>query len=161
MDPKFDLLGDPIPEGRGKAGRTGHIPTAENARKIRTLLVAGMKPERIAQQMGISVPTLRKHYFQNGKVNAKLARQFAIAEMRARKLLRLDEQADKGNVSAIRTMSAEMDRIEREIAEDAVGKNAKPKEKSTGVKRQREVAGFEADDELARKLQQEADERVH
>ena len=161
MDPKFDLLGDPIPESRGKPGRTGHIPTAQNARKVRGLLVSGMKLERIAKEMGISVPSLRKHYFQSGKVNAKLARQIAIAEMRARLMLRLDELVEKGNVSAIRTMIGELDRSEREMAEEALGQDAKPKEPSMGVKRQREMAGLEADDDLARELMQEADERVH
>lgn len=160
MDRKFDLLGDPIPDGRGEPGRTGHIPTAENAKKIRALLVSGMKNPQIARELGISVPTLRKHYFQSGKINAKLAREMAIAEMRARNILRLDAQADKGSVSAMRALEPLIDKAEREIIERDMGSDA-PHEKSQGLKRQRELLGHEADDELDRELLQEADGRVH
>lgn len=160
MDRKFDLLGDPIPEGRGAPGRTGHVPTAENARKIRALLVAGMKNQQIARELGISVPTLRKHYFQSGKINARLAREMAIAEMRARNILRLDKEADKGNVSAMRALEPLIEKAERDMVEREVGADA-PREKSQGVKRQRELLGHEADDDLERELMQEADGRVH
>ena len=50
---------------------------------------------------------------------------------------------------------AERDLIEREVGADA------PREKSQGVKRQRELMGHEADDDLERELMQEADGRVH
>lgn len=160
MDRKFDLLGDPIPDGRGEPGRTGHIPTVENARKIRALLVAGMKNQQIARELGISVPTLRKHYFQSGKINARLAREMAIAEMRARNILRLDREADKGNVSAMRALEPLIEKAERDLIEREVGADA-PREKSQGVKRQRELMGHEADDDLERELMQEADGRVH
>jgi len=160
VDRKFDLLGDPIPDGRGEPGRTGHIPTVENARKIRALLVAGMKNQQIARELGISVPTLRKHYFQSGKINARLAREMAIAEMRARNILRLDKEADKGNVSAMRALEPLIEKAERDLIEREVGADA-PREKSQGVKRQRELMGHEADDDLERELMQEADGRVH
>lgn len=160
MDRKFDLLGDPIPDGRGEPGRTGHIPTVENARKIRALLVAGMKNQQIARELGISVPTLRKHYFQSGKINARLAREMAIAEMRARNILRLDREADKGNVSAMRALEPLIEKAERDLIEREFGADA-PREKSQGVKRQRELMGHEADDDLERELMQEADGRVH
>jgi len=119
-----------------------------------------MKNPQIARELGISVPTLRKHYFQSGKINAKLAREMAIAEMRARNILRLDAQADKGSVSAMRALEPLIDKAEREIIEREVGTDA-PKEKSQGLKRQRELLGHEADDELDRELMQEADGRVH
>lgn len=160
MDRKFDLLGDPIPEGRGEPGRTGHIPTAENARKIRALLVAGLKNQQIARELGISVPTLRKHYFQSGKINARLAREMAVAEMRARNILRLDAQADKGSVSAMRALEPLLEKAEREIIEARIGEEG-PREQSVGVKRQREMLGHEADDELDRELSQEANVSLH
>lgn len=161
MNPKFDLLGDPIPEGRGKPGRTGHVPTSENARKIRALLVAGMKPAEIAKQLGISGPTLRKHYFANGKINVKMARQMATSEMRARNILRLDAQADKGNVSAMRTLETLIDKAEREMIETELGRDGGAKEKSPGVKQQRELLGYEADDDLEQELMRESDGRMH
>lgn len=161
MNQKFDLLGDPIPDGRGEPGRTGHIPTAENARRIRALLVAGMTNTQIAADLGITVPTLRKHYFHNGKVNAKLAREMAIAEMRARNVLRLDAEADKGNVSAMRALEPILEKAQRDMAERELGSPETPKEQSFGLKRQREAAGRIADDDLDQELMQEADARVH
>lgn len=156
MNSKFDLLGDPIPEGRGKPGRTGHVPTAENARKIRSLLVAGLKNARIARELGITVPTLKKHYFHNGKVNAKLAREMAIAEMRARNILRLDAEADKGNVSAMRALEPLLEKAERDLVERELSREKPAKEQAPGVKRHRELMGHEADDELEAELMREA-----
>lgn len=156
MNSKFDLLGDPIPEGRGKPGRTGHVPTAENARKIRSLLVAGLKNAQIARELGITVPTLKKHYFHNGKVNAKLAREMAIAEMRARNILRLDAEADKGNVSAMRALEPLLEKAERDLVERELSREKPAKEQAPGVKRHRELMGHEADDELEAELMREA-----
>ncbi|MBV6636677.1 MAG: hypothetical protein KI788_12330 [Mameliella sp.] len=120
-----------------------------------------MKNQQIAKEIGISVPTLRKHYFQNGKIKARLAREMAIAEMRARNILRLDAQADKGNVSAMRALEPLLEKAERELIERDLGEADKPQEQSLGRKREREVAGFEADDELDRELSKEAGSRVH
>ncbi|MGK7663366.1 MULTISPECIES: hypothetical protein [unclassified Marinovum] len=119
-----------------------------------------MKNQQIARELGISVPTLRKHYFQSGKINARLAREMAIAEMRARNILRLDREADKGNVSAMRALEPLIEKAERDLIEREFGADA-PREKSQGVKRQRELMGHEADDDLERELMQEADGRVH
>ena len=114
-----------------------------------------MKNQQIARELGISIPTLRKHYFSNGKINARLAREMAIAEMRAR-----NKAADEGNVSAMRALEPLIEKAERDLIEREVGADA-PKEKSQGVKRQRELLGHEADDDLERELMQEADGRVH
>lgn len=59
----FDLLGDPIPEGRGKVGPTGHIATDKNINKIMILVLFGWRKPEIAAEMRITVPTLNKHYF--------------------------------------------------------------------------------------------------
>lgn len=156
MDRKFDLLGDPIPEGRGEPGRTGHIATSENVNKVRALLVANFKNAEIAKQLGITVPTLKKHYFHNGKVRHKLLREMAISEMRARNIMRLDAQADKGNVSAMRTLETMLEKAERDLIEQDMGAEDKPREKSAGLKQRRELQGFEADDELDAELSREA-----
>jgi hypothetical protein len=104
VDRGFDLLGDPIPAGRGEPGRTGHVPTAQNAKKIRLLLVSDWTVDQIAAELGISAPTLRKHYFRSGKINLKQARQIAIAEVRGRTLLQLDQAAEAGKVAAIKAI---------------------------------------------------------
>ncbi|WP_157946809.1 hypothetical protein [Thalassobius sp. I31.1] len=106
MNPKFDLLGHPIPENHGKAGANGHIVTPENVNKVRLLLIAGRQKKDIAADLGISIPTLTKHYFLSGAKEVKEARQRALADERAKNLLRLDEAASKGNVTAIRELNS-------------------------------------------------------
>ena len=155
MAVKFDLLGDPVPENHGKAGRNGHVPTKEMSNKIKVLLVSGMKLEEIARQVGISVPTIRKHYFANGKVKATMARSLALSEARARNLLRLEEAAAAGNVSAMGKLEAVLARYERELADegwisDQSSKKSKPKkaEKPIGKKDLDRQSAMEAEAEL-------------
>ncbi|WOI30053.1 hypothetical protein [Sulfitobacter dubius] len=124
------------------------------------MLVAGLNNSQIARELGISVPTLRKHYFQSGKIKAKMAREMAIAEMRARNILRLDAQADKGSVSAMRALEPLLEKAEREIAEREMGSD-QPRQQSPGVKQRRELMGHEADDELERELSQESSHGLH
>ncbi len=133
----FDLLGDPIPAGRGKPGAPEHVPTAQNVNKVRLLLVAGMKKPEIAKHLGVSIPTLNKYYFKKLTIrNAQLA---AISEVQARTLLQLDKAAQTGAVSAMKeinkiTKQAEMDCLASDMRKPE--KKAKP----LGVKAQRKEA---------------------
>lgn len=47
---------------KGKAGRPAHQPTDEQRRLVRSLAGFGIPQEDIAREIGISVPTLMKHY---------------------------------------------------------------------------------------------------
>ncbi|WP_136441623.1 hypothetical protein [Pacificoceanicola onchidii] len=120
MTQKFDLLGDPIPDNHGKPGANGHIATAENVSKVRGLLASGKDKRDIALELGITLPTLTKHYFQSGKLSVKNARRKARADLRAKLMLKLDEQVGKGNVSAMRTMKQILDEEDvRDAAQEA------------------------------------------
>lgn len=57
-----DLLGDPIDPHHGCRGRPRHIPTAERRRQARELRAAGASQEAIAAALGITIPTLTRHY---------------------------------------------------------------------------------------------------
>ncbi len=61
---------------------------------------------------GISAPTLRKHYFANGKVNRKSAKALAIREVKGRTLLQLDKAAEDGKVAAIKAIRSIVEREE-------------------------------------------------
>lgn len=98
MAREFDLLGDPIPKGHGKAGAPEHRVTSENINKIRLLVLAKWIAKDIADEIGISVPSLNKHYFKNGSIKAARAR--SMAEVKGRVLLQLQKEADGGSVSA-------------------------------------------------------------
>lgn len=95
---EFDLLGDPIPENFGKPGANGHVATAENVNKVRLLVVANWTAAQIATELGVSVPTLNKHYFRNGSI--KRAKAQSLAEAKGRILMQLDAAASAGNVAA-------------------------------------------------------------
>ncbi|APE43404.1 hypothetical protein BOO69_08230 [Sulfitobacter alexandrii] len=134
MERGFDLLGDPIPEGRGQPGATGHIATAKNVNKVRWLLLAGWKKPKIAQELGISIPTLNKHYFKNRSI--KDAVLLAAAEARGRTLLQLDQAAQAGSVPAMKELAKQARQVELDcLAKDLRTPKADPK--PLGKKEQR------------------------
>lgn len=136
MEQRFDLLGDPIPEGRGKAGATGHIATAGNVNKVRWLLLAGWKKPKIAQELGISIPTLNKHYFKNRSI--KDAVLLAAAEVRGRTLIQLDKAAQGGSVPAMKELAKQARQVELDcLAKDI--RTPKPTAKPIGKKEQRKL----------------------
>jgi hypothetical protein len=135
LDRNFDLLGDPVPEGRGAAGRTGHIATEKNVNKVRMLLLSGWSKGEIAKELGVTSPTLNKHYFQ--KLSVKQARLKAISETKGRTLLQLDKAAQGGSVSAMKEISKQVKAIELECLASDI--RSPKKEKALGVKAQRKV----------------------
>lgn len=132
----FDLFGNPLPRNHGQPGRNEHVPTAENANKIRLLLVADWTCAQIAAELGISVPTLRKHYFQ-GRRNP---RELALAEVRGRVLLQLDQEAAAGNVSAMK----EIRKVAEIAALDRLPKTPSAQAEKLGKKEQRRRAAHRA-----------------
>ena len=97
MTENFDLFGDPIPEGYGKAGRPEHVPTNQNRNKVMMLLALGWSNDRIASAMHITPPTLRKHYFRELKF-----RDEARDRMDATVSMQLWTGVMEGSVSAIK-----------------------------------------------------------
>lgn len=57
-----DLLGDPVDPGHGCGGRPRHIATDARRAMVRQLREAGQPQEAIAAALGITGPTLRRHY---------------------------------------------------------------------------------------------------
>lgn len=96
----FDLFGQPLPRNLGQPGRNEHVATAENVNRVRVLLAAEWTRCEIAAELGISVPTLRKHYFRE----LTRGREIALREVRGKVMLALDAQVDRGNVGAMKTM---------------------------------------------------------
>jgi regulatory Fis family protein len=62
-----DLFGDPIPTDRGRVGRPRHLVSSRNTRKFIALRDAGWTQAQMAEALGISPPTLRRHYFAGVK----------------------------------------------------------------------------------------------
>lgn len=80
---------------KGMRGRPAHVPNNETCNKIKLLLALGWANERIARALGITLPTLRKHYFSLLRV-----RDLARDAMDARRVERLWLAAEKGNIGA-------------------------------------------------------------
>jgi len=75
-------------------GRPEHKPTAATRRQVAAAAGGGMRQEDIANAIGISVPTLRKHY--EAELSAGAARE------RMAVLQKVLAQAKKGSTSAAR-----------------------------------------------------------
>ena len=107
MAQNLDLLGDPIPENWGGRGRPAHIPTAENSNKVMVLLAMDWSEEKIAAALGITKPTLRKHYFRQLKV-----RDEARARLESAMVYSLATKAVTGDVPAYREVSRAMEKAD-------------------------------------------------
>lgn len=78
--------------GNKNSGRPPYEPTDEDREKVRVLKAGGMSNEAIAEVVGISEPTLRKHFSSDLEIGgAKVAAEVLMARYRS---------ALGGNVSA-------------------------------------------------------------
>ncbi|MGV1913849.1 hypothetical protein [Agrobacterium vitis] len=102
--------------GNKNSGRSEFEPTDEDREKVRVLKAGGMSNVGIADVVGISEPTLRKHF------SSELDR--ATAKVRAELLMARYRSAMGGNVSAQNKM------IEQVSAVDAQTKRAPEKAES-------------------------------
>lgn len=107
----LDLLGDPVPEGFGRRGRPPHVPTPDKRTKVLLCLAQGWPNGRIARALGITEPTLRKHYFRELKV-----RDEARDRLEATRLHRLWSMGREGNVAALKEFGRIMERQDADEA---------------------------------------------
>lgn len=137
-----DLFGDPVPLNRGRKGRPEHVPTAENRTFVTVMLAVGEKPEAIAAAVvpgGISMPTLRKHYFSElaGRKSARL-------RVKGKLLAKWIEQAMDGNVGAGKLIAAELARADMGPAPDQAKAVTVPREPALGKKEQEQREAYGA-----------------
>ncbi|MFZ3483900.1 hypothetical protein [Sphingomonas sp. 3-13AW] len=128
----LDLLGDPIPEGFGKRGRPPHAPTDENRRKVILLAAFDKNEAQIAAALGISEPTLKKHYFRElrSRLEARLRLEGKLLSAMAR-------EVDAGNVSAMDKLFKRLDR--HDMVTGMVPGKAKPVTKPKPGKKEKLV----------------------
>lgn len=77
-----------------QAGRPPHVPTTESRDLVASAAGGGMRHEEIAIGLGISEPTLRKHYSEELSTGAHQKR---VAVLQA-----LEREAMKGKPAAVR-----------------------------------------------------------
>lgn len=115
-----DLFGDPIRESRDGPGRPAHEWTLENSNKINLIFATGGEIADAAAVLGITQPTLRKHYFSE-------LEQWRVARLRlkASLLARLFAEGQKGNVGAIKEIFKQIEKGELDTLSKAVA-NRRP-----------------------------------
>lgn len=154
MEPNFDLFGQPVREGFGNRGRPPYEPTEKDRNKVKLLMALGWVNSRIANALGISPATLKRYFRADMKERDAMrdrldARRFEIAL----------EQANAGNVTALRELGAMIDRNDRMTIEASMGKGsdqpAASKDKG-GKKMIDEQRAHAADADLMAELESEA-----
>lgn len=120
---EVDLFGDPVIHRDKSRGRPAHERTERNANKVSLLFAMGHEVKEVAAALGITQPTLRKHYFS--EVTQRDAMRLKV---RAEVYADLFAQAKGGNVGAMKKL---LDLVERGdlAALNAAVKNRKPDEK--------------------------------
>lgn len=101
-----DLFGQPVPRERVRGrGRPEHVWTLKNSNRINLLFATGHDLKDAAKVLGISMPTLRKHYF------SEVAQwETARLKLKAQQLEQLHAEGQAGNVAAIKELFKQMDR---------------------------------------------------
>jgi hypothetical protein len=100
-----DLFGDPIQPGKDGRGRPEHSWSRENSNKVLIAFACGLSVKDAATAIGVSVPTLRKHYSSEvGKRGA------ARLRMKLTQLGRLNNAATAGNVAAEKELLKRLDK---------------------------------------------------
>ena len=118
-----DLFGLPVIEREPKLGRPEHVRTPENANKISLLFAMGRTVKDAALALGITQPTLRKHYFHEVE-----QREAMLVRLEADQLLRLHNQASDGSVPAAKELLGRLDRAAlAKLAEAVAPKRAASK----------------------------------
>jgi hypothetical protein len=154
VDAIFDLFGNPWIDAPKKRGRPLHEVTVRTRNRVSMLLALGWSTIRIATALGVTLPTLHKHYFYE-------LRQQAVARDRL-ELRRLElawELAEGGNVGALKEFGKLMERndrmeAERFMASAPAADKAAPER--VGKKVVDKQLAADADADLMAELEQEA-----
>lgn len=152
----FDLFGQPIVVRSAALGRPRYEPTDRDRNKIKLLLALGWSNERMANALSISLSTLKRYFRAELKVRDRMrdqliARRFEIAM----------EQANAGNVAALRELGRMIevnDRMEIERSLGSSSKNDKPEAmpEKLGKKVITQQKALDADADLMAELEREA-----
>lgn len=91
----------------GRQGRPEHIPTDINRRKIVLRLALGWTLQRIADNLGMSMKTMRKHYSQQMAL-----RDVALDRIRGARIDVIFDETMKGNMVAVKELGKVIEKIE-------------------------------------------------
>jgi hypothetical protein len=118
-----DLFGEPFTSAERGRGRPPHQPSRETTNRVILGFARGWTVKKVATSIGVSVPTLRQHYFSH------VERREAMAlMMESVQLGRLNDLAEKGNVTAEKELlkALEKGRLRERVQAEAPAPTAKP-----------------------------------
>ena len=152
MEPNFDLFGHPVREGFGARERPPFEPTEKDRNKVKLLLALGWANPRVANAIGVSPATLKRYF------RAELKARDAMRDrLDARRVEIAMEQANAGNITALRELGALIDRSDRMEIERKLGANrSEPAPDRPGKKAIDEKRALAADADLMAELESEA-----
>jgi hypothetical protein len=160
MTEKFDLFGNPWVDRPTKRGRPPHDVSAKNRNRVSMLVALGWTNPRIACALGITLPTLHKHYFYELR-----QREVARDRLELRRLELAWDLAEKGNVGAFKEFGKLLERNDRMEIERELGDDSKLTEKPAapervGKKVQDAQRALDADADLMAELEREASQNA-
>lgn len=137
----IDLFGYPDRPGRGQKGRPRFVVTQRDRNRVRLLLAMGWSNPRIAAALEVSLPTLHK-YFRRELAERDVMRD----RLDARRLELAMEQANGGNISALRELGKLIDRQDLMIrTAESRGDVEKPERRAAPIgKKEQRLAAAEA-----------------
>lgn len=138
----FDLLGEPVPANKGMKGRPQHAPSPENLAKAVLLYAMRKTDAEVAAALGITVPTLKAHYFSNSELRAirRNARAFVEGEL----LARLNRDSLGGKTGATEKLLKRLDKAGLEGLSERVKARGKAEKKPVlGKKEQQQLKAAE------------------
>ena len=128
--------------GNKNSGRRPYAPTEEDREKVRVLKAGGMSDDAVATALGISAPTLRKHFSYELDVGT--------AKTRAELLLALHRSAMGGNVAA---QKKALELVTAAAAGDAIRGRETPSATSSGGSRMPKLGKKEEQQQAAENVE--------
>ena len=118
---EVDLFGDAVVSRREGRGRPEHSWSLANSNKVLLAFVRGLTVKQAATAIGVSVPTLRKHY------SSELAQRDAAAvRFEMVQFSRLNELAKAGSVPAEKELARRLEKAHLAALSDQVSNHARP-----------------------------------
>lgn len=152
-DDVFDLFGIPVRDGHGKRGRPPFEVTERIRNKVKMLLAMGWSLTRIARAISASPATVKRYF------RAELKEREAMRDrLDAERLMQVYELAAAGNVGAHRELQRLMDRNDRMVIEDRMGRPEPQAEKPVPIER---VGKKESAQQLAMSVDAELDAELN
>ncbi|MDO5658301.1 MAG: resolvase [Paracoccus sp. (in: a-proteobacteria)] len=139
MDVNFDLFGLPVTQSERKRGRPAFEVTPEKINKIKLGLALGWSIERLANGIACSPATLKRYFRAELK-----ERDMARDQLELRRFELVMDQANAGNVGAIKELGRMIERNDQMLAgrkfAAAQERGRAPAEKPLGKKEAAQLA---------------------